>query len=122
MNEIHFHRRNLPHFDRANSIYFITYRLKGTIPLKILKHLKIQYLKNKEVATVVKESLHYFDKETYNLICYTIMKNHVHVVFHMLEKENDENISLPTLTINNSSQTGMSAIRKANLQTASLAN
>lgn len=120
MNQTHFHRRNLPHFYRLNSTYFITYRLKGTIPLKVLKELKakyindknpktkiekyknekqffaiydkyldnnknIQYLMDKEIAKIVKESLHYYDSTEYNLICYTIMPNHVHVVFHLLE-------------------------------------
>ena len=138
MNQTHFHKRNLPHIYRPNSTYFITYRLKGTIPLKILEQLKekyitgktpktktekykneklffaeydkyldnnkkIQYLKNKEVAEKVKYSLHYPDEKKYNLICYTVMPNHVHVVFHLLENK-DSTPALP--------QTGLSVIRK----------
>ena len=122
MNQTHFHRRNLPHYYRPNSTYFITYRLKGTIPLKILHELrnrrefntdfksktekyqsdikffaeydklldsnfKIRHLRNKEIAEKVKYTLHYPDKKEYNLICYTIMPNHVHLVFHLLAKE-----------------------------------
>ena len=122
MNEIHFHRRNLPHFYRANSTYFITYRLKGTIPFKILEELrrkysqekipvnkeekyeldklffleydnyldsnkKVNWLVNKGIAEKVKYTFHYYDKKEYTLICYTIMPNHVHLVFHLLDKE-----------------------------------
>ena len=149
MNQTHFHKRNLPHIYRPNSTYFITYRLKGTIPLKILERLKekyitgktrktktekykneklffaeydkyldnnikIQYLKNKEVAKIVKESLYHYDKKEYNLICYTVMPNHVHLVFHLLEEENKK--------VKTYSQTGMTTVRKANLQTDSLQN
>ena len=154
MDQTHFHRRNLPHFYRANSTYFITYRLKGTIPLKVLKELKekyitnktpktkaekyineklffaeydkyldnnknIQHLKDEEIAKIVKESLHYYDKIEYSLICYTVMPNHVHVVFHLLEKEE---ITSKGFSKRKSSQTGMSAVRKTVLQTASLHN
>ncbi|MEE9431402.1 MAG: transposase [Melioribacteraceae bacterium] len=120
MNEIHFHRRNLPHFYRVNSTYFITYRLKGTIPIKVLEELKSKYsqekvpttkeekyrldklyfseydkyldsnrdinwLTNKDITEIVQTSLHFYNKKDYDLICYTIMPNHVHLVFHLLE-------------------------------------
>lgn len=39
------------------------------------------WLKNYQVAQKVKDTLHDFDKKNYNLICYTIMSNHVHQVF-----------------------------------------
>ena len=132
MYQTHFHRRNLPHFYRPNSTYFITYRLKGTIPRKVLQVLNdkyyksrnpkskfekydndilffaeydnlldfnnnFQYLKNKSIAEKVKYSLHYPDKRRYNLICYTVMPNHVHLVFYLLEEKL-------------MSQTGLSAI------------
>ncbi len=143
MNQTHFHKRNLPHFYRPNSMYFITFRLKGTIPVKILKELKekyvteknpktkiekyknekqffaeydkyldfnnkIQYLKDKEIAKIVKESLHYYDSTKYNLICYTIMPNHVHLVFHLLEE---------TIIKHKDPQTRKSTIRNSVTQT-----
>lgn len=37
--EAHFHRRNLPHIYVPNSTYFITFRLKGSIPQIQLKQL-----------------------------------------------------------------------------------
>lgn len=122
MNHIHFHRRNLPHFYRPNSTYFITFRLKDSIPIKVLKELRegkefnrdfkskadkyesdkkffaeydkildknseIQFLKNPIVAEIICNCLHFYDKKEYELICYTIMPNHVHLVFHLLENE-----------------------------------
>ncbi len=121
MNEIHFHRRNLPHLYRANSTYFITYRLYGSIPkgkinelrekhyfknpatcrtarykqdkefLKgydelLHKNKRISYLSNNDVAEVVRTSLHFYDAKDIKLICYTIMPNHVHLLFHTLEQ------------------------------------
>jgi REP element-mobilizing transposase RayT len=118
MNKVHFHRRNLPHIYRDNSTYFITYRLKGTIPINVLEELKnkyfnekvpgtkeekykldklyfseydnyldsnkdIKWLVNKDIAEIVKESLHFYDKKNYDLICYSIMSNHVHLVFYL---------------------------------------
>ncbi len=109
----------MPHFYRENFTYFITYRLKNTIPLRVLQELRnrkefyrefktktdkynnyqkffekydkildnnirIQHLKNPNIAQIVKNSLHFYDKKEYDLICYTIMPNHVHLVFHLL--------------------------------------
>ncbi len=36
-----FHRRNLPHLYYNDGIYFITFRLKDSIPLKLLKELRL---------------------------------------------------------------------------------
>ena len=120
MNNTHFHKRNLPHFYRPNSTYFITYRLKDSIPINVLRELRekkefnrdfkskeekyesdkkffaeydnileknseIQFLKEPKVARIVCDSLHFYDKKEYSLICYTVMPNHVHLVFHLLE-------------------------------------
>lgn len=40
-----------------------------------------KWLKEDKVAQIVKDAMHYYDKKTYDLICYTIMTNHVHQVF-----------------------------------------
>lgn len=39
------------------------------------------WIKQKEIAQIVKDAIHFYDKKKYNLICYTIMSNHVHQVF-----------------------------------------
>jgi len=39
------------------------------------------YLKNPQLAEIVANALHHYDKKEYNLICYCIMPNHVHFVF-----------------------------------------
>jgi hypothetical protein len=46
------------------------------------------WLKEDNVAQIVKEAMHYHDKKTYDLICYTIMSNHVHQVFTPIVSEN----------------------------------
>ena len=39
------------------------------------------WLKDDKVAGIVKDAMHFCDKKNYDLICYTIMSNHVHQVF-----------------------------------------
>ena len=111
-----FHRRNLPHLYYKDGIYFITARTAGSIPLPVLKKLKINkyfnddssfdkfknhftkydaylennstrnnYLSNEMAASILQECLHYPDNKEYFLICYTIMSNHFHLVFELLE-------------------------------------
>ena len=43
-----------------------------------------KYLANLKVAEICKYSLHYADKKEYNLICYCIMPNHIHLVFELI--------------------------------------
>jgi putative transposase len=45
-----------------------------------------QSLKLKEVVNIVKEAMHYRDGKEYDLIAYTIMPNHVHMVFTLVER------------------------------------
>lgn len=40
-----------------------------------------KWLGDEVVANVVKKALHYRDKNLYNLIAYTIMPNHIHIIF-----------------------------------------
>jgi putative transposase len=111
----HFYRRNLPHLYYNEGIYFITYRLYGSIPeseLKIFKDLPevrsilqynhyksylkkydsllhnpsnpVKYLIEPGVMEICKSSIHYYDGSVYNIICYCIMPNHIHLVFELL--------------------------------------
>jgi len=110
-----FHRRRLPHLYYNEGIYFVTYRLKGSISpgelekfqtiireakgensdVKIFnkydalienKNNKIDYLHKSEIAEICKHSLHFPDGKDYTLICYCIMPNHIHVVFELINK------------------------------------
>lgn len=40
MNQTHFHRRNLPHIYIPERTYFITFRLKGSLPQNIINQLR----------------------------------------------------------------------------------
>ncbi len=44
------------------------------------------YLSNPIIANILKKELHKYDSKDYKLICYSIMPNHVHLVFYLLEK------------------------------------
>lgn len=125
MNEITpEYRRKLPHFQPKDGVFFITFRLHGTLPKHIMEHLKdeyeILYLKSKsqsekdelhlsyfdqydsileshnlnnnilkysENAEIVKEAIHFRDEKDYKLICYSIMPNHVHLIFYKAQKQ-----------------------------------
>lgn len=111
----HFHRRNLPHLYYNEGIYFITYRLYGSIPVYKLKRLGelsdhpiesgysryrrvfngydslldyssdgIKYLAQPEIMDICKSSIHFYDGKIYNILCYCIMPNHIHLVFELL--------------------------------------
>jgi len=125
-------KRNLPHWQQSDGVYFITFRLKNSLPKSIITQLqdekmvaeltlkqrglpnqdlkkdlkKLHHLyfgkfdeqleQNKEgphflsqpnLAKIVADAILYFDNERYKVICFTIMSNHVHLVFYKLQKE-----------------------------------
>ena len=110
----HFHRRNLPHLYFNEGIYFVTYRIYGSISKEQLEKLQkdilnltaeeqnkifkkydnlidkasnpIKHLSNPKIADVCKESIMFFDKKDIEVICYCIMPNHVHLVFKLINK------------------------------------
>ncbi len=117
MQTRHFHRRNLPHLYYNEGIYFVTFRLYGSIHQNELKKLQqiiqlnqslnpseqkkvfkkydslldrpqneIKYLQNSEIINICKDSLHHYDGKKYELICYCIMPNHIHLVFELINK------------------------------------
>jgi len=113
----HFHRRNLPHLYYNEGIYFVTFRLYGSLHAEELRKLhllslnqnvhfteqkkifkkydllldhpnnNILYLRQPEIMEICKSSIHHYDGKKYKLICYCIMPNHVHLVFELLSKE-----------------------------------
>ena len=99
---------NLPHRNRNNLIQFVTFRLDDSLPLEVQNEIKEELekltetkrevekrkryeewfdkglgccaLANSEMAQVVFEALKYYDKDKYNLLAWSIMPNHVHVL------------------------------------------
>ncbi|WP_194973826.1 HsdR family type I site-specific deoxyribonuclease [Aquiflexum lacus] len=102
------HYGNLPHRNKDGLIQFITFRLADSLPQEVLKEIeaeiknlsddirdvekrkKYQYwldkglgscaLANREMAQVVQEALLHHDGDKYNLLAWSIMPNHVHVL------------------------------------------
>jgi REP element-mobilizing transposase RayT len=90
-------RRNLPHLERRGASYFVTWRLFGTLPSEILQVFKVRdfkkydayldsdrsgdrWLKQAECASIVKDVI--LDQHDRAFIdCFTIMPNHVHLLF-----------------------------------------
>ena len=119
-----FYRRNLPHYQPPNAIFFITSRLADSLPWKVIQVLKgrlvceeqrvmkaqdgifrarkLAQLRNHyfreldsmldkvlcgptwlgqdAVARIAADTMLSFDKIRYNLICFTIMPNHIHLI------------------------------------------
>ncbi|MGM0588029.1 MAG: transposase [Bacteroidota bacterium] len=53
-----------------------------------------QWLKNPDIAELAKEALHYRDRKVYRLYAYSIMPNHIHILFRHLAKSEDEKYPL----------------------------
>jgi putative transposase len=119
-----YYKRNLPHIQPRGMIFFVTFRLYGSLPKSIITEFEADYkyektklnkienerqrniakfdhrkrsfakwdelldktkngphyLKEQEVMQIVKDELHRFDGEYYDLVCYCIMSNHVHIL------------------------------------------
>lgn len=116
MRQRYFHRRNLPHLHYNEGDYFVTFRLKDSLPLKLIEELRNSLEKNpvelsikekklfkryddlldsgnygenslldKQVATIIKKAIEKYENELFQIICYCIMPNHVHIVFTILD-------------------------------------
>ncbi len=100
-------RGYLPHRDEPGLTQFVTFRLADSLPEELReeweKLLRLEdererrlqleawldlghgecHLKDERVATMMMNALRHFDGQRYRLIAFTIMPNHVHVLFHV---------------------------------------
>lgn len=44
-----------------------------------------EWLKNKEIRDIIKENLHYHENKIYDLVAYSVMSNHVHIIIKPYE-------------------------------------
>ena len=126
------HTGNLPHRNKKGLIQFVTFRLADSLPKSVLleienklndlseenykrekRNLSEKYLNNglgscalkhPEMAQVMMEALQYHDNDKYNLLAWSIMPNHVHVLI----KTNDD---LPKIIQSWKSFTGKWALK-----------
>jgi putative transposase len=96
-------RGYLPHFDSAETIQFITFRLADSLPRPVVESLRLSevrldsldrkldaglgacWLRRPEIASLVQDALLRFDGERYRLLAWCLMPNHVHVVIERLD-------------------------------------
>jgi hypothetical protein len=120
-----YYRRHLPHYQPTDAIFFVTFRLAGSLPSEVVEQMRLDrekskkrineirnhkaradeweecndqyfarfddlldknkkgslWLLNPRIADLVKDAIHYRDNKEYELIVYSIMPNHVHLVF-----------------------------------------
>ena len=92
-------RHYLPHFDSQDTVQFVTFRLADSLPLQALERLKNAdrpetlrhemldngwgecWLRHESIACLVEDAFLEFDGIRYRLHAWTIMPNHVHVLF-----------------------------------------
>lgn len=97
-------KRNLPHFQPKDGVFFVTYRLNFSLPDYLIKMLientdnpdledyldhcinSPDWLKTPEIARLVIDSWLFLNGIKYDLFCITVMSNHVHVIFKPLQK------------------------------------
>jgi len=76
----------------------------------IIKYKKSpDWLKNSEIAEKVIENLFFWNTKRYNLICYCIMPNHVHILIKPLLKNQDTPFSVTEIIKSHKSYTGKEA-------------
>jgi putative transposase len=120
------YRRRLVHHHENKGNYFITFNLQGAIP-KVKRELGLRRLAEQrdhgqdrrwfaaletflhevkgptwlgiaEVANVVRSELHQWDGIMYDLHCYTIMPNHVHLLFApRVQMSDGRPLTIPTI-------------------------
>ena len=97
------HSRNyLPHFDSQEVVQFVTFRLADSLPASALERLKSTdrpettrhemldrgwgecWLRAEPIARLVEDAFLEFGGTRYRLHAWTIMPNHVHVLFTVL--------------------------------------
>jgi putative transposase len=96
--------RYLPHFDQADVVQGITFRLADSLPSHVTdlmaeeweepsnreKRTRIEeylnngygacHLKDERIGRLIEEALLHFDDQRYHLIAWVVMPNHVHVL------------------------------------------
>lgn len=98
-------RGRLPHWERDEAAYFVTFRLFDSLPAVALERIKqtkpggayadrldayldrgsgAAFLKHPRIAKLVVDALRHFDGVGYRLHAWCVMPNHVHVVFSAL--------------------------------------
>lgn len=134
------YKRNLPHIQPEGACFFVTFRLYGSLPKKMVNEMKQKYhlqlenlknieddhqrnlevfdlrkrffakhdelldktdngphhLKDKTNSDIVSKELFRFDGQLYDLIAYSIMSNHVHILIDtsiQVGEYSDENFS-----------------------------
>lgn len=108
-----FYRRNLPHIQPYGGEFFCTFRLANTLSKEMLEGYRQRvleddqhkislkeldnlldrlssgnyWLNNDEVAQVVANKIHQLDADKYELRCYCIMPNHVHLLLKLFTQD-----------------------------------
>lgn len=134
------YRRDLPHIQPIGGTFFVTYRLKDTLPRAVAEQFKLEkqiryrqlretedetlkqrlyedqkrqfarydefldrcicgerWLQRPEIATEAANSLRFWADKLYELIAYTVMHNHVHVVMDFSIQDIDSSPNAPSL-------------------------
>jgi REP element-mobilizing transposase RayT len=111
-----FYRRHLPHWQPVEAVFFVIFRLKNSLPFEVIGALREKreraaqtqldqnlyferwegfldkeefgprWLAQPDIAEIVKDAMHYRDRNIFDLHAFCIMPNHVHVVIEPISK------------------------------------
>ena len=82
VKEFRIYRRNLPHWERPESVYFITFRTFKQVIL------------TEDSRNITFNSILFHNNKKYKLYAFVIMPDHVHLLLQPLEKRNNSFYSL----------------------------
>ena len=155
-----YYERNLPHFQPAGATLFVTFRLAGSLPVRVIQELLAQseqwtlkaqaaadsksremialqaqralfahwdqahdlartgsrWLAMPEIATLVADALHHLDGQSYELLGFCVMPNHVHSVLTPLNGGDGEPQSMSAVLHSLKSFTAHEANRQLHRQ------
>jgi putative transposase len=95
-------RGYLPHLDTGDVVQFVTFRLADSLPKEAVERLRFLaqaearrdemldqgwgacWLASEDIAGIVEDAFLTFDDDRYRLCAWTVMPNHVHVLFKLL--------------------------------------
>ena len=102
-------RGRLPHLEAEEGTYLVTFRLADSLPREVMRDIEVAraarcspmldwrrieealdrsagacYLRQTEIANIVKQSTLFLNGRSYRLMAWVIMPNHVHLVIQLL--------------------------------------
>lgn len=92
VKKLQFYRKQIQEGNEVNQDQIVRKIIQKYEELLDKAEIGPTWLKRGKIAETVQNALHYHDEQRYDLYCYTIMPNHVHLIFrHIGSSQNSAN-------------------------------